>query len=198
MTRARDLASLGDNTTKLEQQGLVQVIPTSVTVGSGSGSVNSKGTISLSGVSSAKINGCFSSTYDNYKITVAGLNTATTGVAGISFRFVKSTVESTSNYFYTFIYAGNSGGPSRTYAGSQSIWSAGALGDYESSVIWDIIEPFKAASRTNYYGNYTGVASTNNEMGIVNGFHTLTDSYDGFSFSCGTFTGTIRVYGYNQ
>jgi hypothetical protein len=177
--------------------GLVQMVPTSISVGSGSGSVTGNGAISLSGASSVKVNGCFTADYDNYKIVVAGTNTST-GIAGASFKFVKSTVEASSNYFYTFIYASNSAGPSRTYAGSQSAWSCGAMGDYSSSIIWDIIEPFKAASRTNYFGNYTAVASTNNEMGIVNGFHTITDSYDGFSFSCGTFTGTIRVYGYRN
>jgi hypothetical protein len=35
-------------------------------------------------------------------------------------------------------------------------------------------------------------------MGIVNGFHVTTDSYDGFSWSGGTFTGSLSIYGYRK
>jgi hypothetical protein len=177
--------------------GMRQIVPSSITLGSGSGSVDGNGNISLSGASSVKVNGCFSSAYNNYKIIVAGTNTSTS-VAGCSLKFVKSGTESSSNYFYTYIYASNSGGPSRSYAGSQAQWSSGAMGDYFSSHIYEIIEPFVSASRTNYYSNYTAVASSNNEMGIVNGFHTITDSYDGFTWAGGTFTGTLSIYGYRK
>ena len=67
MSRARDLASLGDNTSKLEQQGLVQIVPSSITKGaSGSASVDSKGNVTFSGTESVRFNSVFSSSYQNY------------------------------------------------------------------------------------------------------------------------------------
>jgi hypothetical protein len=200
MGRARDLANIlssSGNVALDSELGLSLITPTSFTVTGGSGTISSTGKISLTSATAVKVNGCFSSSYDNYKIIIAGTNTSTS-VAGCSIKFVKNTVESSSNYFYTYIYAGNSAGPSRSYAGSAAQWSSGAMGDYFSSNIYEIVEPFVSASRTNYYSNYTAVASTNNEMGIVNGFHVTTDSYDGFSWSGGTFTGSLSIYGYRK
>ncbi len=202
MGRARDLANILSSSGSValdSEMGLTLITPTSIAVtgGSATSSISSTGKISLTSATAVKVNGCFSSSYDNYKIIIAGTNTSTS-VAGCSIKFVKNGTESSSNYFYTYIYATNSGGPSRSYAGSASQWSSGALGDYFSSNVYEIIEPFVSASRTNYFSNYTAVASTNNEMGIVNGFHTITDSYDGFSWSGGTFTGSLSIYGYRN
>ena len=54
------------------QPGMKLVVPSSVAVGSGSGSVATQGTVTFSGASSVSINGCFSSTYDNYRILFFG------------------------------------------------------------------------------------------------------------------------------
>ena len=48
--------------------GLVQLMPGSVAVGSGSSTVNGNGQVSFSGASSVSFNDVFSATYDNYKI----------------------------------------------------------------------------------------------------------------------------------
>ena len=200
MGRARDIANVLSSSTNIaldSELGLSLITPTSIAVTGGSGSISSSGKISLTSATSVKVNGCFSSSYDNYKIIVAGTNTSTS-ILGASLKFIKNTVEASSNYFHTYIYAGNSSGPSRSYAGSQTQWSAGATGDYSSSIIYEIIEPFVSATRTNMFGNYTSVASTNNEMGIVHGFHVTTDSYDGFSWASGTFTGSLSIYGYRK
>jgi hypothetical protein len=200
MGRARDIANVLSSSTNIaldSEMGLSLITPTSIAVTGGSGSISSSGKISLTSATSVKVNGCFSSSYDNYKIIIAGTNTSTS-TAGCSFKFVKNTVEASSNYFRNFIYSSNSGGPTRDYAASQSLWAAGAIGDYSSSVVYEIIEPFVSTTRTNYYGSYNAVASSNNEMGIVNGFHVTPDSYDGFSWSSGTFTGSLSIYGYRK
>lgn len=200
MGRARDIANVLSSSTNIaldSELGLSLITPTSIAVTGGSGSISSTGKISLTSATSVKVNGCFSNSYDNYKIIVAGTNTSTS-IAGCSLKFVKNTVEQASGYFYTYIYANNSGGPSRSYAASQSQWSCGAMGDYFSSNTYEIIEPFVSTSRTNYYGNYTAVASNNNEVGIVNGFHVNLDSCDGFTWAGGTFTGSLSIYGYRN
>ena len=48
MSRARDVAKLG---------GFTQVVPSSVTVGSGTSTINSNGKITISGASNVVING---------------------------------------------------------------------------------------------------------------------------------------------
>jgi hypothetical protein len=51
--------------------GLVQIVPSSVTVASGSGSANGNGAVEFSGCSSISLNGIFSSSYDNYRILIS-------------------------------------------------------------------------------------------------------------------------------
>jgi len=55
--------SYADNT-----PGTRLIIPSSVAVGSGSGSVSTSGTVTFSGASSVSINDVFSATYDTYQI----------------------------------------------------------------------------------------------------------------------------------
>ena len=62
MTRSRQTADWGS------RAGLAKIVPSSVAVGSGTGSANSLGTVTFSGASSVSLNGCFSSTYDNYRL----------------------------------------------------------------------------------------------------------------------------------
>jgi len=69
--------SYADNT-----PGMKMIVPSSVAVGSGSGSIATQGTVSFSSASSISLNSCFSSTYDSYKIMFT--NTTVTGYAGSS------------------------------------------------------------------------------------------------------------------
>ena len=66
-------STLGNRVTTLETYpaGLVPIVPTSVNVNAGSGSVAADGTITISGASSVTLNGIFSSTYNNYYIVSA-------------------------------------------------------------------------------------------------------------------------------
>lgn len=48
--------------------GIVQLIPTSVSVGSGSSTISGNGQVSFSGASSVSLDGIFNSTYTNYLI----------------------------------------------------------------------------------------------------------------------------------
>ncbi len=81
MTRARDISSRG---------GLTQVIPTSVTVGSGTAAVAANGQITISGASNLVVNGVFSSRFENYKMVMSQVS-VTTGTAGIysSHKYIK-------------------------------------------------------------------------------------------------------------
>ena len=176
--------------------GMKLVVPTSVTSSSGSVSVDSNGKITLSSATAVKINGCFTSSYDNYRIVFNGNNTSST-VSGTSIKFLSAGTEAASNYYYTYIYASNSAGPSRTYAAAQTALSSGALGDYLCSHTYEVMQP-ALATNTNVIGNYVAVASAGNETGSVGAFHTTASSYDGFIFAGGTMSGTFRIYGYKN
>ena len=68
MTRSRQTADWGS------RAGLAKIVPSSVAVGSGSGSFDANGAISFTGASSISINGCFSATYDVYKVLIREKN----------------------------------------------------------------------------------------------------------------------------
>ncbi len=196
MTRARDLADLGGNTSKLEQAGLIQVIPTSVTKGaSGSGSVDSKGNVTFSGTESIALNGVFSSTYKNYRVVISG-NMA--GTALIQFKFRTGTTDDTgSNYSYAeFVSDGSASYPATATA--QNIGRFAGFVAVRSAATVDIFSPFE----TKTTGLITvGVRSfvNPNQYNFFSGVNTST-SYDGINLiaSSGTLTGELSIYGYNN
>ena len=93
--------------------GLVQLVPTSIAVGSGSGSVNGNGQVSFSGSSSVSINDVFSSVYQNYKILLE-YSTGTAGT-GVDLKLRVNGADASTNYNYQALTVdGTSVGASRT------------------------------------------------------------------------------------
>ncbi len=182
---------------------LVQIIPTSVAVGSGSGSVDANGAVTYSGASSISINGCFTSTYDNYKIILD--TTASSIASDVSLKFRLSGSDLTNTYYGAFI--------GLTHANTQTNWTinnAAAAKITEMTnftkrvgfVVLEVNGPFLTNSKNATWATLgvatasgTGLAGT----GAVS-YDTTTNSSDGISFirSSGTMTGTIRVYGYKN
>jgi hypothetical protein len=180
--------------------GLVQVVPTSVAVGSGSGSVDANGAVTFSGASSISLNGCFNSTFDNYKLLF--YCNAASATANINFRFRTTSDDTGTNY-----YAASSGvNWSNTAVNNNAITQSSfgvsrvVTGDPGyTSFNFDCIRPYVAT-----YSTLLGGQS----MGIVGGpahnhgaFWSVTSTqFTGFSIfmSTGTFGGSIRVYGYKN
>ena len=188
MTRARDVSSRG---------GLTQVIPTSVTVGSGSGSVGPNGLITFTGSSSIAIDGCFTSTYTDYQ-AVLNISTSTaTANHKLNYRASGGT-NSTANYFYgaVAIVFG-----SATVQGSQSpgandiIEGSRADSGAPSFTIYNFGAP-QAVSRTHVQAFTTDTSVTRQVGALFN----ATTQFDGFVLTptSGTITGTLRIYGYNN
>ena len=179
--------------------GLVQLIPSSVAVGSGSSTVNGNGQVSFSGSSSVSLNGIFSSTYTNYKIMIESLastqqdvwgrmrtsgtdlSSASYGISSLSVS--NSTVAnlySPSGYTQTSVYFGN------TFTASKFVSSIEFFRPYQADntqILWQ-----GAAMSTNPW-SFHGANFVNN-----------TTSYDSFTFwlGTGTATGTISIYGYRN
>jgi len=181
--------------------GLRLVVPSSVAVGSGSATVGTSGTVTFSGVSSVSLNGCFSSTYDDYKIVIHKDTVSTAN--GLSTRLRASGTD-LSTSVYQFVYIGV-----RSSNTTQTGFSTGAsslsIGDSTiatgMSVTFDLSNPFRTTGKKNWHTwGHWGVASSENAGLFFNAYVDNTTSYDGITFftSTGTMTGSVSVYGYKK
>jgi hypothetical protein len=176
------------------QVGLVPIVPSSISVSAGTGSVAANGTITFSNTGEIRINGVFSSTYNNYRIlhTSSGSSANT----GVSYRLRAAGVDySTANQRYGIAYWGFPGAVANTGGSSETVqqigWVEGLAGSRNVASV-DIFNPFNTVHTgyTSVFHSYVG--------GVSNGYVPTTSSYDGLTFSVtGTYSGTIKVYGYN-
>ena len=177
--------------------GLIPIAPTSVAVGSGTGTANALGTVTFSGVSSVSLNGVFTATYSTYRI-VSNIE-ATTGTADIYFRARASGVDNSSaNYTFATtraVFSTAALSVSDSGVGSTSMMIGKAILNDKTQSIIDIANPF-TADPTNL--TYKQIAVLYNYSG--GGLMTVNTVYDGFTLlpSANTLAGTITVYGYNQ
>jgi hypothetical protein len=189
MSRARDNAKQG---------GIVQVIPTSVTVGSGTATVAANGQIIISGASNLVINGVFSSRFENYKMVMSQVSVST-GTAGIYMRMSKAGTSSDTLYYAhtvyglysaTTIYSGNR----NNNADWQMITVATAT-DTSGGFV-EIQSPFVSSSRT----SIQHIGSNYDAAWTAHGLHNVKDNYDGIRLipSASAINATIRFYGYND
>ena len=175
-----DVLTASDTNTYLTNGGLVYITEASI------------GTA----VSSVVVSGCFSSTYDNYRIVVnvdsvaAGgpystiqLGSTVTGyywgMAGVVYSTAASAILAVNNGT-----SWNRLGPLNTTGGSYSI---------------DLLNPNRAL-RTVITGNYADFA-TAGSAGVGSGFLNDTTQYTGFTLGLTSSTmtgGKVRVYGYRQ
>jgi hypothetical protein len=175
------------------------IVPTSVAVGSGSGSVGTSGAVTFSGASSISLNGCFSSAYDNYKILLE-LTGSTNNVATMRMR-VGGVDNSSANYWNNRVYGQATSVTSQGPTSADTSFSA--VGEFDAGINtcnYDIFSPFKTQV-TSIQGvtqfRYTGFYQHSH---LKTGQTTVTTSYDGFTLivNTGTMSGTVRVYGYKN
>ena len=173
-----EVLTASDTNTYLANSGLVYV--TSATVGSA--------------VSSVTISNVFSSTYDNYRISIAGITPSATD----SFRFRLGS--STTGHYGSMYYDSWDGAATGTLrvgnAGSVYI-SLDEASTKTSSVIFDVVAP-NLAQATQMSGTWSGRGFS----GWFGGLQSSSTQYTSFVLlpdSSGTFTGgTITVYGYRK
>jgi hypothetical protein len=181
----------------LGSAGFTQVIPTSIVKGaSGSASVSAGGAVTFSGTESISLNGCFTSTYDNYRIIFAG-NTSTHNEISARYR-ASGTDDSSSNYFYQVSGREGTGAVSSATADTNRIFVG--LGSGKASISMDVFEPQKNVYSTGISMNTYLSPGTNVGLFTIAHQNDVASVYDGMSFymTTGTFTGIIRVYGYKN
>jgi uncharacterized Zn-binding protein involved in type VI secretion len=180
--------------------GLRMVVPTSVAVGSGSGSVDANGAVTFSGSSSISLNGCFSSSYNNYKVMI--YLTSSSGSNIIRFRTRAAGTDLTTSTYRTLSYYSNSASNAFSALEQSSSATYGSLsyaGTQGNAIEFDIFNP-QVADYTHLRSTSTFADSTNmfslNSGTVVNN----TTSYDGFTIYPNTtnISGTVRVYGYKN
>jgi hypothetical protein len=194
MTRSRQTADWGS------RAGLAKIVPSSVAVGSGTGSANALGTVTFSGCSSVSLNDVFSTNYDTYSIISTLTGSTTNAYLQLRLR-VSGTDASGSDYVWGFM-ATNSGGTSFTLASGASATTGNITrpSTTDSTVSLNIANPFLAKKTI-----WSGTTSYNDGATVapavaVGGAHSLTTSYTGFSLiaASGTITGTVLILGYNN
>jgi hypothetical protein len=150
-----------------------------------------------SGVSSVTVNNAFSSSYDNYKIMVSGVDCTNDGDV-ISLQLTTSGTASTSTYAGNTFYVTTGGTAALTNAQISTYFEVSSVSNAStSSAVFDVLQPFLAA----YTKLQFGPSVDDSYFRLGGGIHKTATSYDGFKMSLvlGTMTGgTIRVYGYRN
>jgi hypothetical protein len=142
---------------------------------------------------------CFTADFANYRI-LFDVTAMSTGTASPwAFRLANGTTPNTTaaNYFnsqeerpYTgaFVAVQNNG--------TIASWQVGRGQDGTGSIIIDIFNPQSSTRNTYYTSSYSDKAAS----GVTGGYLSVTTSYTGFNLRLDgtkTFSGTIRIYGYN-
>ena len=173
--------------------GLNLVIPTSVT----GGTLATNGAVTFSASSGVSVNGCFNTTYDNYRMV---LNITSKGTsANTNFRFrVGGTDNTASSYNWTASYylASNNFQSYRTTNGSLA-QVFNSIGQDKEQASIEIYGPNLAATTAASISGSHGAGDINWNGSLG---HSTSTQFDGFTIypSTGTLTGTIRIYGYNN
>lgn len=148
-----------------------------------------------SAVSSVTVSNAFSSTYDNYLITVSG------GAASTDMN-INMTLGATATGYYKFGYYGayNSSTVNGANGNNSTSWVGVASGATNGLYGWcHLSDPF-ASDRTSF-SSMTANQSTTGTAAQQSGFLDNATSYTAFTLttSTGTMTGgTVRVYGYRN
>jgi hypothetical protein len=174
-----------------EIAGLKLIVPTSV---AGSGvSVSSSGKVTFTSTGAISINGCFTSTYDNYLIVLSASSAADV-VAEFRLRLSGSDASALD---YTIQYLQANGSTVDGFRAADNEGISGYLGTSTNGTHMYLYGPALAQPTVSRVVN---VASTSGArfMDAVT-THSLSTSYDGITFlSSQNLTGSLTIYGLSQ
>lgn len=146
-----------------------------------------------SAVSSVEVTDAFSSTYDNYKITVSG------GAGSAAAINLRMTLGSTITGYYYAAPGLTYGGSGSNDNGSNAAYMIAGIASTEFiQMNCDVFAP-QLADRTVFMAPYIPTATSSGAMRFFGGFLNNDTQYTSFTLTTDTGTltgGTIRVYGY--
>ena len=193
-----DVSRLGNGVATNLTPGLVQMIPSSVTVGSGTGTVSAGGAVTFSGATSISLNGAFTSTYQNYRLLINFYGS----VAGNVFaKFRDNSGDISTGYYGCGVYVNIGGtiGPTglRNNGTEMYIQTSWTDSNQRNLAHFDLQRSpvgTQGAMIGNVWDNWNGTVATHgyhrNDMTNFNGLTIYPAS--------GNLTGTVRIYGYNN
>jgi hypothetical protein len=205
MGRARDLANIlssSGNVALDSEMGLSLITPTSVATTGGSATISSTGGVSFTSASTVNLNGCFTSSYENYKI-VMNLHGTVSADCNIRLR-ASGTDLSGSIYYNTYDYQrtdnDTGGGGNATQTSWQNIIRPNASSSQKGMSSFDIISP-QTLDTTKLVGQF--VYWENGSMVTHISFSGMVNnnlSYDGLTLipTSGNITGSVKIYGYRN
>jgi hypothetical protein len=199
MTRSRQTADWGS------RAGLAKIVPSSVAVGSGTGSADTLGTVTFSGCSSVSLNGIFTSTYINYRL-VANLSGGNATELDVYWRLRANGTDSSgaSEYRFAITRLGSNGTSYNQPATGTNQFQFATISNISSeyaSATVEVLRPNISSAYTQYHMQNVTLGNTSNLFhSIGGGIITNTTAYDGLTFypNGGSITGTVSVYGYTK
>jgi hypothetical protein len=199
MTRSRQTADWGS------RAGLAKIVPSSVAVGSGTGSSDSLGNVTFSGASTISLNDVFSATYKNYIMKI-NVNSTSGSDANVLLRMrISNADNSTANYFDRFNGYTDFNATDNFRRSSQTAFFIGDTDGATSNPTYtsmnvEFRNPFETIATTTFVDindlvAASSAAATYRGGGLFYG----TTSFTGFTVyvSAGNITGNVSVYGFN-
>ena len=178
------------STAVVKGAGMDLITPTSV---AGSGVTLSGGEVTFSAATAVSLNGCFTSSYQNYRVVMS--LTANSAGGQLQAR-LRAAGTDTSTSTYKYIYGRNASTVNDAAGGTTTFWfvtySDGTTASHGSMDIFRANSSGNAGMRGQTYANDT--------VGIlynIGGLCTQATAHDGLTLfpSAGNITGTVRVYG---
>jgi hypothetical protein len=199
MTRSRQTADWGS------RAGLAKIVPSSVAVGSGTGSSDSLGNVTFSGASTISLNDVFSATYKNYIMKI-NINSTSGSDANVLLRMrISNADNSTANYFDRFNGYTDFNATDNFRRSSQTAFFIGDTDGATSNPTYtsmnvEFRNPFETIATTTFVDiNDVVAASSATATYRGGGLFYATTSFTGFTVyvSAGNITGNVSVYGFN-
>jgi hypothetical protein len=187
-------ASAGTNTTQLATTAFANTAGGLVYVTSATAS----GTAAF-----LSMNGCFSATYDNYKVIITRCYSSSTANIGYQMMDSGGNPLTTASYSWGLSGISSVGGSSNTYSNSGVRGSIldSYNGNSAGSATYDVLKPF-LADQTAWFGTSIALNSGSNgydtKTGVI--FVETGSSYTGFRLiaAAGNISCTATVYGYRK
>jgi hypothetical protein len=152
-------------------------------------------TTTFTGVSSISLNNVFTTAYENYRIEMNAVGSAN---AGATFVMRKAGVNTTAGYNGAAFYTQFSGGAANFNSASSAANAPfPAFGSNGGSASFDVMNAATVSGQVVMQGLYHYPPAS---YCAFFGYNINGNTFDGFTITInsGTFTGTIRVYGYRN
>ena len=195
MSKARDVAKQG---------GMTIVIPTTVNVGAGSASVGANGQVTFTNATNMMLNNVFSSAYKNYSIVMDFSNTSAAQYFTVRLKGAGTTYANYTTVGAQYSVSAGTGSTTNVGTGNQGV-GVGILAytgtGGRGGMTLDIFQPVDAvATVVNCFGGGYNNNSAH-AMAVTSVIHYSDVAIDSIEIALQTgltFTGTLRIYGYNN